>query len=168
MNSLLNRKNVGAEHDALAQAKGDVCLDQMVHDEDLWCQILRHDLSVVTGTFAKRNPKYAGDAEALETECKRFLYLATVAMNLDMAPTKPIDEYWHQFILFTEEYEAFCHKYAGAFMHHRPLVGPDHEAIFKRTQRLAAKIFGGDFNGIEWWHLPMSATSCGRMVSRAR
>ena len=152
-------------HGRAVRPSADPSLEGLSHDQELWEQILAYDLSDVTKAFCDRNTKYGVNAKKLEVECKRFLYLATIAMNLDMAPTKPIDEYWHQFILFTEEYERFCDRFAGCFMHHRPFVGTDHEMIFKRTQRLATQIFGS-FEEIDWWLMPMPATSCGRMVPR--
>lgn len=137
----------------------DTTLSNLSHDEQLWQKILGHDLSIVTRTFAERNPHYADQANDLEIECKRFMYLATVAPNLDLAPTKPIDDYWHQFVLFTEEYEEFCVKFSGYFVHHNPLAGPDHESIFKRTQEMVVKLFG-EFKSRTLWFLSMPATSC--------
>jgi hypothetical protein len=129
------------------------------HDEELWQEILGHDLSIVTKTFAERNPQYADQAEDLEVECKRFLYLAAVAPNLSIAPTKPIDEYWHQFILFTEEYEVFCAKFCGFFVYHNPLGSPNQKTIFEQTQEMVTKLFG-EFKNRSLWFLPMPATSC--------
>ncbi|MFA6608931.1 MAG: hypothetical protein WCT07_03415 [Candidatus Paceibacterota bacterium] len=137
----------------------EVNLGNLVHDSELWNSILNYDLSVVTKTFKERNPEYAADAEILEIECKRFMYLAAVAPNLDLAPTKPIDSYWHQFILFTPEYEEFCRKFNGYFVHHNPLAGPDHETIFTRTRNMVIKLFG-KFDNVNWWLLPRPATSC--------
>jgi hypothetical protein len=134
-------------------------LANLTHDETLWQQILEHDLSVVTRTFAERQPGFANDAKELEVECKRFLYLAAIAPNLVFAPTKPVDEYWHQFVMFTQEYEAFCAKFNGGFVHHNPLAGPDHENLFTRTQRAIQQLFG-QFKTLTWWLLPRPATSC--------
>jgi hypothetical protein len=33
-----------------------------------------------------------------------------------------IDEIWHTFILFTDEYATFCAEVAGRFIHHAPSV----------------------------------------------
>jgi hypothetical protein len=35
-----------------------------------------------------------------------------------------IDEVWHQFVLFTTEYLAFCTQYFGGYMHHAPSNAP--------------------------------------------
>jgi hypothetical protein len=31
-----------------------------------------------------------------------------------------LDEMWHTFLLYTQEYQAFCEKYFGYFLHHVP------------------------------------------------
>jgi hypothetical protein len=36
-----------------------------------------------------------------------------------------VDEAWHTFILFTEEYENFCRNIVGKFLHHRPIISDD-------------------------------------------
>ena len=36
-----------------------------------------------------------------------------------------IDEMWHNFILFTEDYRAFCEEMLGEFYHHTPAVSRD-------------------------------------------
>jgi hypothetical protein len=33
-----------------------------------------------------------------------------------------IDEMWHEFILFTQDYMDFCSKYFGGYMHHLPNI----------------------------------------------
>lgn len=133
-------------------------LSNLIHDEKLWNKILKYDLSVVTKTFAERNPEHATIAWALEIECKRLIYLAAIAPNFDLAPTKPIDDYWHQFILFTPQYEAFCLAFVGHFVHHNPLAGVNHDTIFERTQCMITKLFG-KFENVGLWFLSMPATS---------
>lgn len=33
---------------------------------------------------------------------------------------RPIDEMWHNFILYTKDYQDFCQHYFGQFIHHYP------------------------------------------------
>ncbi len=42
-------------------------------------------------------------------------------------PSQVADDLWHEFILYTRHYEAFCGQAFGRFMHHTPAVvlGPD-------------------------------------------
>lgn len=37
-------------------------------------------------------------------------------------PSKIVDEAWHQMILFTKTYQAFCKQAFGRFLHHSPAV----------------------------------------------
>lgn len=134
-------------------------ISSLEHNESLWDSIQNFDLSIVTQTFAERNREYGDNAEVLELECKRFLYLAATAPELEIAPTKPIDEYWHQFVLFTQLYEDFCDKFVGEFVHHNPIAGPHHKLFFERTQRMVTHLFG-NFANRDIWFLPMPATSC--------
>jgi hypothetical protein len=37
-------------------------------------------------------------------------------------PSEVVDALWHEFILYTREYEQFCNKAFGRFFHHTPAV----------------------------------------------
>lgn len=37
-------------------------------------------------------------------------------------PSQVVDDLWHEFILFTKNYEAYCRKAFGTFLHHTPAV----------------------------------------------
>jgi hypothetical protein len=37
-------------------------------------------------------------------------------------PSQVVDTLWHEFILFTKDYQAFCDQAFGQFMHHSPAV----------------------------------------------
>jgi hypothetical protein len=37
-------------------------------------------------------------------------------------PSQVVDDLWHEFILYTWQYDAFCKSAFGAFMHHTPAV----------------------------------------------
>jgi hypothetical protein len=44
-------------------------------------------------------------------------------------PSQVADDLWHEFILYTRNYEAFCNRAFGRFLHHTPAVvlGPDRQ-----------------------------------------
>lgn len=58
-------------------------------------------------------------------------------------PSQIADDLWHEFILYTRHYEAFCGKAFGRFMHHTPAVvlGPErqHNIGLRRTWRQCCK-----------------------------
>jgi hypothetical protein len=37
-------------------------------------------------------------------------------------PSQVVDDFWHEFILYTREYEQFCRRAFGGFLHHTPAV----------------------------------------------
>lgn len=69
-------------------------------------------------------------------------------------PSQVVDDAWHEFILFTRNYEAFCKRGLGRFLHHTPTEAmPTPTAAsdgIKRTWRLACRRAGID---------PLAATS---------
>lgn len=57
-------------------------------------------------------------AESIFEDVKRFLFLSAQNQTKDMIPSPTIDEGWHAFILFTQDYREFCEKYFGTFIDH--------------------------------------------------
>lgn len=64
------------------------------------------------------------EAALLVGELKRWLYAcARSPQPLSIVPELiPIDCAWHCFILFTRDYEAFCTRLLGRFIHHDPIA----------------------------------------------
>jgi hypothetical protein len=58
------------------------------------------------------------------TELKKYLWLVAVTGRELAMYSRTVDEVWHQFILFTREYHAFCDRFFGHYMHHGPFVAP--------------------------------------------
>ncbi len=54
---------------------------------------------------------------------KDYFYICNKANNRMVAmPSKVVDDAWHEFLLFTQEYEAFSKKAFGRLFHHIPSV----------------------------------------------
>jgi hypothetical protein len=63
---------------------------------------------------------------ALFAEVKRYLVLNQVDQTKAwQMHSLRVDEVWHQFVLFTVEYSAFCDRYFGHYVHHAPSNAPD-------------------------------------------
>ncbi|HEX7724814.1 MAG TPA: hypothetical protein VF438_03720 [Candidatus Paceibacterota bacterium] len=78
-------------------------------------------------------------------DVKRFLYLCGVHRGRTFIPSQRIDEVWHNFILFTEEYQQFCYGHFGRFIHHRPHRKDDPKPCTDMavvTLRAATEVFG--------------------------
>jgi hypothetical protein len=55
-----------------------------------------------------------------EREFRRFMALVVLGYSPLGMLGRVVDEFWHQFILFTREYETFCRRVFGFFVHHQP------------------------------------------------
>jgi hypothetical protein len=77
-------------------------------------------------------------------DIKRFLYMAVIA-DKAVAPTEKLDEMWHNFILYTMDYDEFCRMYLGLFVHHRPRRRDDPKStrnMRQETMDFARELFG--------------------------
>lgn len=50
-----------------------------------------------------------------------LVYLKSGRRRVAM-PSQVVDDLWHEFILFTRDYQAFCARAFGQFLHHTPAV----------------------------------------------
>ena len=79
---------------------------------------------------------------------KNFLYLLYKYPKEFLVPTRDIDEFWHNHILYTKEYAKDCQQIFGYFLHHQPGDPNNPEEVsklrqqFTRTKELYLKEFG--------------------------
>jgi hypothetical protein len=63
-------------------------------------------------------------------------------------PSQVVDDAWHEFILFTRQYQQFCERGLGRFLHHTPAEAmrspTDAQDGIKRAWRLACQRDGID------------------------
>ncbi|HUH01293.1 MAG TPA: hypothetical protein VML75_04815 [Kofleriaceae bacterium] len=84
-----------------------------------------------------------GEAQALFDDLKRWLWLKAQPDAPVLVVTREmqiLDEMWHCFILFTEEYASFCEHYCGGFVHHHPTTHVE-EAAMRAAYREAPAAF---------------------------
>jgi hypothetical protein len=77
-------------------------------------------------------------------DLKRFLFMAVMA-DKPVAPTEKLDEMWHNFILYTMDYDEFCKTRLGLFVHHRPRRRDDPKStrnMRQETLDFAHALFG--------------------------
>ena len=79
-------------------------------------------------------------ADAVEVEYRRFLYLMKMFPHEPTAPLVDVDTFWHYHILDTMKYAADCDEVFGYFLHHFPYVGlrgkEDEQALVGMGQRM--------------------------------
>ncbi|MGM7636826.1 hypothetical protein [Bacillus sp. Hm123] len=66
-------------------------------------------------------------------ELKRYFILAKILKTVPMF-SEEVDEIWHEMLMFTQDYDTFCHKFYGEFLHHTPNMEvvpvPNERALF--------------------------------------
>ncbi|WP_405667998.1 glycine-rich domain-containing protein [Streptomyces sp. NBC_00055] len=77
-------------------------------------------------------------AERIMTDALGFLAACGANPGAPLGPSELVDIGWHTFILYTQEYAAFCQRVAGRFIHHAPADEPGVTYEPKRDTRLRA------------------------------
>jgi hypothetical protein len=81
--------------------------------------------------FAKRRPGLTLKDRQLVAHALRQFFLAYLkgGRRFVAMPSQAADDLWHEFILYTRHYHAFCGKAFGRFLHHTPAIalGPDRQ-----------------------------------------
>jgi len=80
----------------------------------------------------------ASDVEKVFDGLRQFFLIAHYAKKEVTMPSRLIDDAWHQFILFTDEYSRFCSGAFGKLFHHRPYTNDQGLKSHKRTVRETA------------------------------
>lgn len=61
--------------------------------------------------------------DRIERAYRRYLVVLAKFPQLQIAPTRDIDAFWHAHILDTRKYAADCERIFGGFVHHYPYLG---------------------------------------------
>lgn len=86
-----------------------------------------HDYQFPRGLFEKLHAKRPAldtkDMQLVARALRQFFlaYLMSGRKYVSM-PSQVADELWHEFILYTRNYEEFCRRAFGRFMHHTPAI----------------------------------------------
>ena len=98
------------------------------------------------GLLEKLSHKHAGftrKESALVSQGLRHFFLSYLKSGRQYVamPSQVADDLWHEFILYTREYKAFCDKAFGQFLHHTPAaaLSPNQTASNAGLRRV-------------WWH----------------
>lgn len=78
---------------------------------------LRHRLRL---QLATEHSIGINQADQIITDTISFLTVCAAHPHQRFRPSKQVDLGWHQFILNTPDYTAFCDQVAGRFIHHVP------------------------------------------------
>lgn len=79
-------------------------------------------LDAVVNRFREKYPKLKDkEVELVKKALKDYFYICNLANGKMVSmPSKITDELWHEFLLFSIEYNRFCKEAFGRFLHHTP------------------------------------------------
>jgi hypothetical protein len=84
-------------------------------------KVLSYTNNGVVKKYAREHNASIETATEHFTELKKFLYLCATKKGT-FTPSRVVDNIWHTFILFTQDYSNFCAEHFGQFIHHKPDV----------------------------------------------
>jgi hypothetical protein len=124
-----------------------------------WRSLLRQRAAFIDGypyakfldrRLAARRPELDEAQRVLVFDgLREYFQLCREARNRLVAmPSQVVDDAWHEFILFTRQYQQFCERGLGRFLHHTPAEAmrapTDAQDGIKRAWRLACRRDGID------------------------
>jgi hypothetical protein len=114
----------------------------MSKNSDLYARIIEYKNEELVSYFAEKNGTSKNVADFFFLQLKKWLFLKYCFIvedqnfldkNLDLpifVQLKNIDEMWHTFILFTQDYVEFCESHFGFLIHHKPVTSKSSESIY--------------------------------------
>jgi len=75
------------------------------------------------------------EAKDLFTETRKFLFICQLKGVFIPDDLLIIDEMWHNFVLFTKDYQAFCDTHFGRYFHHLPASKKEKEEQRLKNER---------------------------------
>lgn len=107
-------------------------------------KVINYKNPQVVSRIARENQISINEAQNVFESTKQFLYLCGANPDGVYSPTPKIDSGWHEFIMYTREYQEFCERYFGRIIHHVPNEPGAPKDIGRplRTLRAAIEIFG--------------------------
>ena len=98
---------------------------------------LKYQNENVINRFTKLYELSFEEANDIFYETKKWLWLIAqpdLPKMWIIYPLKIIDEMWHNFILFTDDYTRYCLDYFGHYIHHSPTTKSEKIAVQKELQ----------------------------------
>jgi hypothetical protein len=90
--------------------------------QDQIAAVMSYDMGPIVNRYAEEHDLPSEVAAEHERELKRFLAVKALHPDTRYGMKGPVDELWHTFIIFTEDYTEFCERTYGSYLHHRPAL----------------------------------------------
>lgn len=76
---------------------------------------------------------------------KNFLFLLKKHLPTPLVPTREIDEFWHNHILYTRHYARDCELIFGHYLHHEPASPTEDSQTLVNDFRLTKQLYLEEF-----------------------
>jgi hypothetical protein len=110
-----------------------------------------------------------GQIKEIVSEFKKFIAILVINHERDKTVemvSELVDEIWHTFILFTNEYRKFCDTVVGEYIHHEPNIDSAYgiDPLFPYKKKQSTEFFYEEYEKYfgplpEIWKLRISSTS---------
>jgi len=135
----------GSEFPTLQSVEAVDALDALEHEAPYLIEKLIKDRVVDS----------ADEGNALYLEVKRYLVLNQIdRTKIWKMYSHRVDEAWHEFVLFTAEYVAFCKQFFGHYVHHSPSNAPDQGGAGARAPEATFAEFADRYRDVFATDLP--------------
>jgi hypothetical protein len=91
-------------------------------------------------------------------ELRRFFFMTAIIKEHLPMYSEQADAIWHEMLMFTREYETFCHAFAGRMINHEPHVEKP-----KRTEAYQKRAVFELMYGVLFQRYPMNETLLGAL-----
>lgn len=120
---------------------------RLLVNNPLFTAVMNYRHSELMLRFGDRFDLPTKECERIFDETKRWLYLVGKHSESNFNPAiwdcmTVIDEMWHEFMLYSEDYSDFCLKYFGRYIHHLPTHSSD-------KSKTRTRLLNGDLEAIE-------------------
>ncbi|HEV7993779.1 MAG TPA: hypothetical protein VGP25_18270 [Gemmatimonadaceae bacterium] len=102
-------------------------------------------LDSVRARYQRSQDLSAAVALLHERELKRYLLLCATHSDVSLPISPAIDDLWHEFVLHTRDYAAFCSGLTGGFIHHVPMTADDSRAAVAHRYALLLRFYEEEF-----------------------
>ena len=138
-------------------------------DRELWSSIHNYDMWFVEERLRRDSLIAESHILAAISRFKNFIFLVASGYSHLEMPLSDVDAVWHAFILFTEEYAAFCTRYVGSFVHHAPITSRSIRSVAAEDGffRAYKAVFGEDLHDVDRDTNRSKCSTCRARDSRA-
>jgi len=88
--------------------------------QDAYLEKYQFPETVIAKFKEKHKTLTDADIELVQEGLRKYFYISSHSSDIVIMPSVVVDDLWHEFILYSKEYNSFCRQAFGRFLHHSP------------------------------------------------